>query len=74
LKSLKAPLPQIKMIPTGGVSLKNAANFIKAGANAIGVGADLVDLDALRDGREAEIAERAKQYLEIVKTARAAAE
>jgi 2-dehydro-3-deoxyphosphogluconate aldolase/(4S)-4-hydroxy-2-oxoglutarate aldolase len=73
LKSLKAPLPQIKMIPTGGVSLKNAADFIKAGANAIGVGADLVDLDALRDGREAEIAERAKQYLEIVKTAREAA-
>src|SRR5579883_2790337 len=43
IKSLKTPLPQIEMIPTGGVSLKTAADFIKAGASALGVGADLVD-------------------------------
>ena len=46
LKSLKAPLPQIELIPTGGVSLNNVAEFIAAGALAVGVGADLVDLAA----------------------------
>lgn len=70
LKSLKAPLPQIKLIPTGGVSLKTAADFIKAGASAIGVGGDLVDLQALREGNADLIAERARQFIEIVKTAR----
>jgi 2-dehydro-3-deoxyphosphogluconate aldolase/(4S)-4-hydroxy-2-oxoglutarate aldolase len=70
LKSLKAPLPHIKLIPTGGVSLQTAADFIKAGASAVGVGADLVDLQALREGNSDLIAEKARQYLEIVKTAR----
>lgn len=50
VKSLKAPLPHIELVPTGGVSLKTAADFIKAGAYALGVGADLVDLHALRQG------------------------
>jgi 2-dehydro-3-deoxyphosphogluconate aldolase/(4S)-4-hydroxy-2-oxoglutarate aldolase len=70
LKSLKAPLPHIKLIPTGGVSLNSAADFIKAGASAIGVGADLVDLKAIREGRGSEITENARKYLEIVKEAR----
>jgi 2-dehydro-3-deoxyphosphogluconate aldolase/(4S)-4-hydroxy-2-oxoglutarate aldolase len=70
LKSLKAPLPHIKLIPTGGVSLSTAADFIKAGASAIGVGADLVDLQALREGNSDLIAEKARQYLEIVRKAR----
>lgn len=70
LKSLKAPLPHIKLIPTGGVSLGTAADFIKAGASAIGVGADLVDLKAIREGRGSEITENARKYLEIVKQAR----
>jgi 2-dehydro-3-deoxyphosphogluconate aldolase/(4S)-4-hydroxy-2-oxoglutarate aldolase len=72
LKSLKAPLPQIELIPTGGVSLKPAADFIKAGAMALGVGADLVDTKALRDGQVGVITERARQYVEIVREARAA--
>lgn len=72
LKSLKAPLPQIELIPTGGVSLKTAADFIKAGAMALGVGADLVDTKALRDGQAGVITERARQYVEIVREARAA--
>lgn len=71
LKSLKAPLPQIELVPTGGVSLKTAADFIKAGAMALGVGADLIDLTALREGREELITERARQFLEIVREARA---
>ena len=70
LKALKAPLPQIELVPTGGVSLKTAADFIKAGASALGVGADLVDLKAIRDGQANLITERAKQYVEIVREAR----
>lgn len=63
LKALKAPLPQIELVPTGGVSLKTAADFIKAGAAALGVGADLV-------GEASLITERAKQFVEIVREAR----
>ncbi len=70
LKALKAPLPQIELVPTGGVSLKTAADFIKAGAMALGVGSDLVDTKALREDRDEVIAERARQFLEIVREAR----
>ena len=70
LKALKAPLPQIELVPTGGVSLKTAADFIKAGAMALGVGADLVDTKALREDRDEVIAERAREFLEIVREAR----
>jgi 2-dehydro-3-deoxyphosphogluconate aldolase/(4S)-4-hydroxy-2-oxoglutarate aldolase len=71
LKSLKAPLPQIELVPTGGVSLKTAADFIRAGAAALGVGADLVDIKAIREGQAALITKRAKQFIEIVREARA---
>jgi 2-dehydro-3-deoxyphosphogluconate aldolase/(4S)-4-hydroxy-2-oxoglutarate aldolase len=70
LKALKAPLPQIELIPTGGVSLKTAADFIRAGAMALGVGADLVDTKALREGNGALITERAREFLEIVRQTR----
>ena len=70
LKSLKAPLPQIELIPTGGVSLKTAADFIKAGASALGVGADLVDLKAIREGQQQLITERAREFVKIVREAR----
>ncbi len=70
VKSLKAPLPHIKLIPTGGVSLANAGDFIRAGASAIGVGADLVDLEAIRAGRSGLITENAREYLQIVRNAR----
>lgn len=73
LKALKAPLPQIELVPTGGVSLKTAADFIKAGASALGVGADLVDLKCLRDGQANVITDRARQFVEIVREAREAA-
>jgi 2-dehydro-3-deoxyphosphogluconate aldolase / (4S)-4-hydroxy-2-oxoglutarate aldolase len=71
IKSLKAPLPHIELIPTGGVSLKTAADFVKAGSFALGVGADLVDTQAIREGRAAVVTERARQFLEIVREARA---
>jgi 2-dehydro-3-deoxyphosphogluconate aldolase/(4S)-4-hydroxy-2-oxoglutarate aldolase len=70
LRSLKAPLPHIKLIPTGGVSLTTAAEFIKAGAEAVGVGADLVNLNAIRRERAGEITEAAREYLRIVAEAR----
>jgi len=70
LKAVKAPLPQIEMVPTGGVSLETAAAFIKAGAAGLGVGGDLVDLEAVRSGRGEEVAGRARRYLEIVREAR----
>ena len=70
LKSLKAPLPQIELIPTGGVSLKNVAEFIAAGALAVGVGADLVDLAAIRKGDAAAVTEKARQYVAAVAGAR----
>jgi 2-dehydro-3-deoxyphosphogluconate aldolase/(4S)-4-hydroxy-2-oxoglutarate aldolase len=72
IKALKAPLPHIELVPTGGVSLDTAAAFIKAGASALGVGGDLVDVEALRSGNVAVIAERARRYLQIVADARAA--
>ncbi len=70
LKALKAPLPHIELVPTGGVSLKTAADFIKAGAAALGVGADLVDIKAIREGQAELITERAKQFVEIVRISR----
>jgi 2-dehydro-3-deoxyphosphogluconate aldolase / (4S)-4-hydroxy-2-oxoglutarate aldolase len=71
LKALKAPLPHIELIPTGGVSLKTAADFIKAGASALGVGADLVDLQAIREGDTRLITERTREFVRIVREARA---
>jgi 2-dehydro-3-deoxyphosphogluconate aldolase/(4S)-4-hydroxy-2-oxoglutarate aldolase len=70
LKSLKAPLPQIELIPTGGVSLKNIADFIHAGALAVGVGADLVDVNAIRNGDAASITAKAREYVAAVAAAR----
>ncbi len=71
LKSLKAPLPQIEMIPTGGVSLSTAAEFLSAGAFALGVGADLIDSDAVGAGKMNIITENAKKYVEVVRKHRA---
>jgi 2-dehydro-3-deoxyphosphogluconate aldolase / (4S)-4-hydroxy-2-oxoglutarate aldolase len=70
IKSLKAPLPQIELVPTGGVSLITAADFIRAGASALGVGADLVDLKAIREGKTQLITERAREFVRIVREAR----
>jgi 2-dehydro-3-deoxyphosphogluconate aldolase / (4S)-4-hydroxy-2-oxoglutarate aldolase len=73
IKALKAPLPQIDIVPTGGVSLKTAADFIKAGATALGVGADLVDTQALAAGQMGEITRKAREFVDLVKAARAQA-
>jgi 2-dehydro-3-deoxyphosphogluconate aldolase/(4S)-4-hydroxy-2-oxoglutarate aldolase len=70
IKALKAPLPQIDLVPTGGVSLETAADFIKAGAAALGVGSELVDTKALAHGQNRIITERAKEFIRIVNEAR----
>jgi 2-dehydro-3-deoxyphosphogluconate aldolase / (4S)-4-hydroxy-2-oxoglutarate aldolase len=71
LKALQGPLPQIQLIPTGGVSLATAEEFLAAGAFALGVGGDLVDAKAAREGRTSVITENAKKYIGIVKKFRA---
>lgn len=70
LRSLKAPLPSIKLIPTGGVSLETAGEFIKAGAEAVGVGADLADTDAIRSGNSGRITALAQKYRAAIAKAR----
>jgi 2-dehydro-3-deoxyphosphogluconate aldolase / (4S)-4-hydroxy-2-oxoglutarate aldolase len=72
LKSLKAPFPHAQLIPTGGVNATNAADFISAGAYALGVGADLVDAAALRDGNLEKITTAAKELVQAVASARSA--
>jgi 2-dehydro-3-deoxyphosphogluconate aldolase / (4S)-4-hydroxy-2-oxoglutarate aldolase len=71
LKSLRAPFPECAFIPTGGVNLANAAEYLAAGALALGIGADLVDLAALRRNDAQKIVEGAKALVEAVKQARA---
>jgi 2-dehydro-3-deoxyphosphogluconate aldolase/(4S)-4-hydroxy-2-oxoglutarate aldolase len=70
LKALKAPLPQVPMIPTGGVNLENAADMIRAGAEALGIGGDLVTAAALAAGDTAPITDVARAYVGIVREAR----
>jgi len=70
IKALKGPFPQISFIPTGGVNLKTAADFIHAGSEALGVGSELVPASALDSGKLDVITELAKQFMEIVQEAR----
>jgi 2-dehydro-3-deoxyphosphogluconate aldolase/(4S)-4-hydroxy-2-oxoglutarate aldolase len=71
LKALRGPLPNVRMVPTGGVSLNNAADFILAGAAALGVGGELVDAEALNAGKPEVIAQNARKFLAAVRDARA---
>lgn len=70
IKALKAPLPQVPMVPTGGVNLQTAADFIRAGSDALGIGGELVSAAALKSGNVSPITEAARQYVAIVKQAR----
>jgi len=66
IKSLKAALPQIPMIPTGGVNLATARAFLDAGASALGIGGELVSAAALQSGDFAQITATARQFVEIM--------
>jgi 2-dehydro-3-deoxyphosphogluconate aldolase/(4S)-4-hydroxy-2-oxoglutarate aldolase len=70
IKALKAPLPQVEMVPTGGVSLENTADFLKAGAAAVAVGAELIDAKTIGEGRYEVFEERARKFLAEVTKAR----
>ncbi len=70
LKSLLAPFPHLKLIPTGGVTLQTAESFMKAGARALGVGSDLVNLAAVDGGHPETITETARAYLKVLADAR----
>ena len=72
LKALRGPLPQVPLVPTGGVNLNTAADFLRAGASALGVGGELVLAAALKSGEVAQITALARQYLEIVQQVREA--
>jgi 2-dehydro-3-deoxyphosphogluconate aldolase/(4S)-4-hydroxy-2-oxoglutarate aldolase len=72
IRALKAPFPQIELIPTGGVTLSNAVEYFAAGAFALGVGAELVDVAALRKGDSQKVVETAQRLSEAVQHARAA--
>jgi 2-dehydro-3-deoxyphosphogluconate aldolase/(4S)-4-hydroxy-2-oxoglutarate aldolase len=72
IKALKGPLPQIDLVPTGGVNLQNAGEFIKAGAAAVAVGGELVDVNALLAKNLDVITSNARQFVEAVRVARAA--
>jgi 2-dehydro-3-deoxyphosphogluconate aldolase/(4S)-4-hydroxy-2-oxoglutarate aldolase len=69
-KDVRAPLPQVKLMPTGGVSIDNAGEWIRAGAVAVGVGSALVDPRLVAAGDFAAITERAARIVERVRTAR----
>jgi 2-dehydro-3-deoxyphosphogluconate aldolase/(4S)-4-hydroxy-2-oxoglutarate aldolase len=71
IKALKGPLPQVPLVPTGGVNLSTAAEFIEAGAAALGIGGELVQAEALKSNKPELIVETARKFLEIVATARA---
>jgi 2-dehydro-3-deoxyphosphogluconate aldolase/(4S)-4-hydroxy-2-oxoglutarate aldolase len=70
IKALKGPLPQVAMVPTGGVNLETATDYIKAGVAALGVGGELVQKQALQC-RNGELLRRlAEEFVELVKRAR----
>jgi len=71
LRALKAPLPQVKLLPTGGVDRHTAAEYIRAGASALGIGAALIDLKLLQQQGEEALAARARELVEIVRATRA---
>jgi 2-dehydro-3-deoxyphosphogluconate aldolase/(4S)-4-hydroxy-2-oxoglutarate aldolase len=71
LKALLAPFPELQLIPTGGVTQQTAADFLKAGARALGVGADLVNAKAIVEGHPEIVTNAARAYLEIIREARA---
>jgi 2-dehydro-3-deoxyphosphogluconate aldolase/(4S)-4-hydroxy-2-oxoglutarate aldolase len=70
LKAIHGPLPQVRLMPTGGVNLQTAAEFLKCGACALGIGGSLVEPKAVSSGDLGRIESLARQYVEIVRAAR----
>jgi 2-dehydro-3-deoxyphosphogluconate aldolase/(4S)-4-hydroxy-2-oxoglutarate aldolase len=72
VRALRGPLPQVKLLPTGGVNAATALEYILAGAAALGVGSELVDVGTLEAGQDAVVTERARELRHAVAAARAA--
>jgi len=72
LKALHGPLPQIRLMPTGGVDLDSAAEFLRCGACALGIGGSLVEKRAVDQGDFSRIESLARQYVQIVRQTRGA--
>jgi 2-dehydro-3-deoxyphosphogluconate aldolase/(4S)-4-hydroxy-2-oxoglutarate aldolase len=70
IRSIRAPFPHLRLVPTGGVSVQTVGDFIQAGASAVGAGADLVDIGRILSGRANEVSEIARRYIEAIKEAR----
>jgi 2-dehydro-3-deoxyphosphogluconate aldolase/(4S)-4-hydroxy-2-oxoglutarate aldolase len=70
IRDVLAPLPYLRIVPTGGVSLENAAAFVKAGAVAVAVGSNLVDRKLVQDGRWEAITDLARRFSRTVQQAR----
>jgi len=71
IKDIKAPMPHISLVPTGGVNLNNAEEFIRVGAAALGVGSALVNNKVISDGLLNRLTENAKQLVDTVQAAKA---
>ena len=71
IKALKAPLPQVELVPVGGVNLETAADFVRAGAAAVGVGSALINQKLLEAEDWATLTERARRFVEEVARGRA---
>jgi len=70
IKAVKAPLPQVQLVPTGGITLENISDYLKAGAAALGVGGSLVNRKMLAEGRFKELSALAEKFIAAVKEAR----
>jgi 2-dehydro-3-deoxyphosphogluconate aldolase/(4S)-4-hydroxy-2-oxoglutarate aldolase len=70
IKDILSPLPQVKLLPTGGVSLSNVAQFIKAGATAVAAGGSLVDKKAVAERDFARLTEMAGNFVKAIREAR----
>jgi len=70
IKALKGPFPEVRFVPTGGVTLETAAEFLRAGSAALGVGGELVQAAALKAGKSQVITETARKFIEIIREAR----
>jgi len=70
IKALKGPFPQVPMVPTGGVSLETAADFLSAGAAALGVGGELINKEAVQKRRADILEDLTQKFVQIVRNAR----
>jgi len=70
IKAIKAPLPQIDVVPTGGVNFDTAADFIRAGAAAVGVGSGLIDKQLIAAEAFDQLAQKTREFMQVIEAAR----